>query len=715
MNDKIFTFIINDIDFTNKKSLENTINLLQSGATVPFISRYRKEQTNNLDEEQIRTIQDKLEYYTELEKRKETVIKTIQEQGKLTEELKKQIIDCKDKTILEDLYLPYKPKKRTRAAIAKEKGLEILADIIEEQKILTDSKETIIKPFINEEKGVKNYEEAINGAKDIIAERVSDNSNIRKWVRNNTFSNGILSVKVKKAFEKEKTKFEMYYDFEEALKKAPSHRILAIKRGSNEKVLGYSILIETEKIISYIRQNIITNKNATFAEELKEAIDDSYKRLIAPSIESELFNTKLEEAEDNAIITFGKNLHSLLLSAPAGTKVTLGIDPGFRTGCKVVVIDKTGKFIENTTIYPTPPQNEIAKSADIILKFIQKYNIELIAIGNGTASRETDQFVGNLIKDNKLNITKVMVNEAGASIYSASANAKKEFPDLDVTVRGAISIARRLQDPLSELVKIDPKSIGVGQYQHDVNQTKLKKRLESVVESCVNYVGVELNTASVELLSYVSGIGPTVAKNIVTYRDKNNTFTNRKELLKVSKLGPKVFEQCAGFLRIMHSKDPLDNSSVHPESYYVVEKIAKDLNVEVEKLISNTTLLNKINPNNYVDDKVGLPTINDIIEELKKPGRDPREEFKTAKFKENVMDFEDLQEDMMLEGTVTNVTDFGAFVDIGVHKEGLVHISQMADKYIKNPNDVVSPGQIVQVKVLSVDVQKQRISLSMKL
>lgn len=715
MNEISSNFLIEDVDFTNKKNIDNTVKLLLESATVPFIARYRKELTGNLNEEQIRFIQSRLEYYTELEKRKETIINTIKEQGKLTDTLEKQIVNCKDKTILEDLYLPYKPKKRTRATIAREKGLEKLSEIIFDQKTTSGSKEEIVKPFINIDKGVENYNDAIAGASDIVAERIADDASLRSWIRNFTYQSGTLAVKAKKEFEKEKTKFEMYYDFEEALKKVPSHRMLAIKRGTTEKVLVHSVKVDSEKILNYSYQKLITNKNSLFTDELKKSIDDSYKRLIAPAIETELLNYKISEADEEAIKVFSKNLHSLLLAPPAGSKVTIGLDPGFRTGCKVVVIDKNGMFLTNTVIYPTEPQNDIAKSSEIILKLIQNFNVELITIGSGTASRETDAFISKLIKDNKINITKVIANEAGASIYSASEVAIKEFPDLDVTVRGAISIARRIQDPLAELVKIDPKSIGVGQYQHDVNQTKLKNALEGVVESCVNYVGVDLNTASEQLLSYVSGIGPTIAKNIVEYRYKNTSFKNRKELLKVTKLGPKAYEQCAGFLRVRNSPNPLDNSSVHPESYYVVERIATKLQTDLKKLVANESLIRQIRPDDYVDEKVGIPTIIDIINELKKPGRDPREEFKTATFNETVTSIDDLKEGMILEGSITNVTNFGAFVDVGVKKEGLVHISQLADQFIKDPSDIVKPGDIVKVRVVSVDKTLQRISLSMKL
>lgn len=715
MNEKIVKYILEDIDFTNKKYLENTLDLIQEKATVPFIARYRKEMTNNLNEEQIRDVQSKFEYYTELEERKQTILQTIQDQGKLTEPLKKQITECKNKTILEDLYLPYKPKKRTKATIAKEKGLEPLANIILAQDTVSGNKEDIINPFINPEKDVNTVDDALSGALDIIAEIISDDASIRNWVRNYTYQEGILTAKVKKEFEKEKTKFEMYYNFEEPIKKIPSHRMLAIRRGVAEKVLGYSIKLATEPILNFINNRIIIKNKTIFTEDIKKAIEDAYKRLISSSIETELINLKRDEADDEAIKVFSKNLHSLLLSPPAGSKISMGVDPGFRTGCKVAIVDETGKFLEYRAIFPHPPQNDTKNATKNVLELVNKYKVDLIAIGNGTASRETDIFISKVIKDNNLKTRKIIVSEAGASVYSASEAAQKEFPELDVTVKGAISIARRLQDPLAELVKIDPKSIGVGQYQHDVNQTKLKKALDSVVESCVNFVGVELNTASVELLSYVSGIGSTVAQNIVSYRNENKCFESRKELLKVKKLGPKVFEQCAGFLRIINSSNPLDNSSVHPESYYVVEKMAKNLGTKVENLIANNILTDKVRPTDYVDDKVGLPTINDIIIELKKPGRDPRSEFKTANLNENITEISDLTEGMLLEGTVTNVTNFGAFVDIGVHQDGLVHISQLAETFVKDPNDIVKPGQIVKVKVVSTDKEMKRISLTMRI
>jgi protein Tex len=714
MNSKIVNFILEDIDFASQNSLQNTLQLLSEGATIPFIARYRKEKTNNLDEEQLRTIESKYKYYIDLEKRKETIIETITSQEKLTPALEKQINQCKDKNILEDLYLPYKPKRRTRAAIAREKGLEPLANIIIEQKLTSGSKEQVIEPYVNSEKGVNTIKEALGGALDIIAEHISDNAAIRGWIRNYVYNNGNLTAKVKKEFEKEKTKYEMYYDFQEPVKRIPSHRMLAIRRGIGEKVLSASIEIEHTRILDFIERQILITQKSIFNSDITLAIEDSLKRLIFPSIENEILNLKKTEADEEAISVFSKNLRSLLLAPPAGSLVTMGIDPGFRTGCKVVVIDGTGKFLEYKAIFPHPPQKESDKAAKELLGLINKYKVEIIAIGNGTASRETDLFVTGMIKEHKLNVIRIIVNEAGASVYSASELAKREFPDLDVTVRGAISIARRLQDPLAELVKIDPKSIGVGQYQHDVNQTQLKEALQGIVESCVNYVGVELNTASVELLSYVSGIGPAIAQNIIQYRNENRIFTTRKELLKVTKLGAKAYEQCAGFLRIRESKNPLDNSSVHPESYYVVEKMAKSLNMTTKELVTNETVIRKLKPETYVDDKVGLPTITDILTELQKPGRDPRDVFVTATLNDNIKEISDLKAGMILEGTVSNVTNFGAFVDVGVHQDGLVHISQLSNQYVKDPNEFVSPGQVVKVKIVEVDVPRKRINLTMK-
>ena len=685
-------------------SVNNTIELIKDDATIPFIARYRKEKTGNLDETQIKNIKERFEYHTELHKRKETVLQTIKEQGKLTAELEKEILDCTEKQKLEDIYLPYKPKKRTRATIAKEKGLEPLAEVIFAQLPINQSRDEVLSKYINPEKGVKTKEEALAGALDIIAEWISERADIRSYLRNTTYEYGRISSKVKKDFKNKKTKFETYYDFSELVKKSPSHRILAMQRGEKEKVLSWKIEVDEDKALDFIDSKVLrTGESYIFYEDLLDAIDDSFKRLVFPSIEKEVLNLKIEEAEKEAINVFSKNLKNLLLSPPAGDKVILA------TGCKVAVIDKNGNFLEYKAIFPHEPQKRTDEAGKIVLEFIKKYNIELISIGNGTASKETSIFVNQLIKN--LNVKAIVVSEAGASVYSASDVAIKEFPDLDITVRGAISIGRRLQDPLAELVKIDAKSIGVGQYQHDVNQNQLKKSLDMTVESAVNYVGVELNTASAELLSYVSGIGNTVAKNIVKYRRENNEFKNRKQLLKVAKLGKKGFEQCAGFLRIRNSDNPLDNSAIHPESYSIGEKIAKDLMITTDKLIGNEELISKIRLSDYETQEVGLLTLKDIISELKKPGLDPRKEFSSLEFSSEINEISDLKEGMTLDGVVTNVTNFGAFVDIGVHQDGLVHISKLSDKFVSNPYDVVSVGDTLKVKVVSVDKHLKRISL----
>jgi len=704
--------IVNDLGL-KLNAVQNTINLFDDGATIPFIARYRKELTGGLDEVQIKNIGEKYEYYKDLEKRKETIIQTIQEQGKLSHELEKEILNCKEKQKLEDLYLPYKPKKRTKATIAKEKGLEPLASIIWTQLPIKESKEQIISRFINPEKGVNNSDEALSGALDIVAEWISEDAKIREWLRNYSFNQGLITSKVKKEWKEKKSKFENYYDFSEPIKKSPSHRVLAIKRGAKEGVLTHKVEIDNDFALSKIDSFVIKNESFVFVQELRNAIDDSFKRLIYPSIETEIFNKKVEEADIEAINVFVKNLRNLLLAPPAGHKVILGVDPGFRTGCKLAVIDKNSNFKEYKAIFPTEPHNKIEEAEKILLDLITKYNVELIAIGNGTASKETQSFIKDVIKKHKLSVKSLIVSEAGASVYSASEVAQEEFPDLDLTVRGAISIARRLQDPLAELVKIDPKSIGVGQYQHDVNQSELKKALDLTVESCVNYVGVELNTASKQLLSYVSGIGNAIAQNIVNYRAENGGFKSRKELLKVPKLGNKAFEQCAGFLRIRNSKNPLDNSAIHPESYDIVEKMAKDLNTDVSSLIGNDNLISRIDISKYVTEKTGLPTLKDIISELKKPGLDPRKEFTSTEFGADINEIEDLKVGMELPGTVTNVTNFGAFVDIGVHQDGLIHISQMGEKFVKNPYDVIAVGDSVKVKVLSVEVELKRISLAL--
>jgi len=694
-----------------ESSVDNTIELFKDGATIPFIARYRKEKTGGLDEIQIKNIKERFDYYTELEKRKETILQTIKEQGKLTSELANEIISCVEKQKLEDIYLPYKPKKRTKATIAKEKGLEPLADIIFAQLPTKNSKEEILSKFVNPEKGVKTTKEALSGALDIIAEKISDRADIRSSLRKSAQDFGVVVTKVKKEFKDQKTKFENYYDFSEPVKKSPSHRILAMQRGEKEGVLSWKLTVDEDRALDFIDDKIIKDDDFIFADDLLNAIEDSFKRLIFPSIETEVLNSKIEEAEKEAINVFSKNLKNLLLSPPAGDKMILALDPGFRTGCKVAVIDKNGNFKEYKAIFPHEPHKRIAEAEATLISFIKKYSIELISIGNGTASKETSTFVNQVIKKNNLDIKSIIVSEAGASVYSASDVAIKEFPELDVTVRGAISIGRRLQDPLAELVKIDPKSIGVGQYQHDVNQVQLKNSLDLTVESAVNFVGVELNTASAELLSYVSGIGNAIAQNIVKFRKENGEFKNRKALLKVAKLGNKAYEQCAGFLRIRNSENPLDNSAIHPESYHIVEKMAKELSNKTENLIGNEELISKIKISEYVTENVGLLTLQDIISELKKPGLDPRKEFSSLEFSSEINDMDDLQIGLELEGIVTNVTNFGAFVDIGVHQDGLIHISKLSNKFVSNPHDIVSVGDTFKVRVVSVDKQLKRISL----
>lgn len=696
----------------NENSVNKTIDLLKDDATIPFIARYRKEKTGGLDETQIKNIKERFEYYTELGKRKDTILKSIKEQDKLAPELEKEIISCTEKQKLEDIYLPYKPKKRTKATIAKEKGLEPLADLILAQLPTKNSKEDILSKYINTEKCVKTTKEALSGALDIIAEKISDRADIRSRLRKTAYEHGNVVTKVKKEFKNQKTKFETYYDFSEPVKKSPSHRILAMQRGEKEGVLSRKLEVDEDRALDFIDDKVIkTDKDYVFYNDLLDAIEDSFKRLIFPSVQTEVMNSKIEEAEKEAINVFSKNLKNLLLAPPVGDKMILALDPGFRTGCKVAVIDKNGNFKEYKAIFPHEPQKRTAESESVLLNFIKKYNIELISIGNGTASKETSIFVNKAIKNNKLNIKSIIVSESGASVYSASDVAIKEFPELDITVRGAISIGRRLQDPLAELVKIDAKSIGVGQYQHDVNQNRLKNSLDLTVESAVNFVGVDLNTASAELLSYVSGIGNAVAQNTVKFRKENGEFKNRKQLLKVPKLGNKAYEQCAGFLRIRNCENPLDNSAIHPESYHIVEKMAEDSCVKTENLIGNEELISKIKISQYVTEEVGLLTLQDIISELKKPGLDPRKEFSSLEFSSEINDIDDIQTGMELEGIVTNVTNFGAFVDIGVHQDGLVHISKLSNKYVSNPHDIVSVGDTFKVRVASVDKQLKRISL----
>ena len=694
--------------------VENAVKLIDEGNTIPFIARYRKEQTGELSDVELRELFDKLTYLRNLEKRKEEVIRLIDEQGKLDDELKSKIETAVTMTEVEDLYRPYKQKKRTRATIAKEKGLEPLAVILFEQKEKKDLKE-IANDFINAEKGVETVDDAIAGAMDIVSEMISDVAEYRKDIRKIIYRDGII---VTKAAKDEKSVYEMYYDYEEAVKRIPSHRILAINRGEKEEFLKVKIDGTDDKIIEYLEKRILI-KDGSFKDTMELVIADSYKRLIKPSVENEVRNELSEVAEEKAIKVFGQNAKKLLLQAPLKNLTVMGFDPAYRTGCKIAVIDDTGKLLDTTTVYPTEPQNDVEGAKKKLLELINKYNINMIAIGNGTASRESEMFVADMIKDVKHDTHYAIVSEAGASVYSASKLATEEYPDINVSLRGAISIARRLQDPLAELVKIDPKSIGVGQYQHDVNQNKLDESLTGVVEDAVNSVGVDLNTATPSLLKYVSGISKTVANNIVKYRDEKGKLKNRKELLKVSKLGPAAYTQCAGFLRITDGENPLDNTSVHPESYETAERILEQIGFKVQDLRDKSAEiranLNTVNAEKLATElNIGVPTIKDIIKELQKPGRDPRDEMPKPVLRSDVLKIEDLKEGMILTGTVRNVIDFGAFVDIGVKNDGLVHISEMSDKYIKNPMDVVSVGDIVKVRVIKIDLEKKKVGLSMK-
>jgi uncharacterized protein len=699
----------------DSRQVQAAIELLDAGNTIPFIARYRKEATRGLDEIALRAIEDAIAKARELFARKNTVLKSIAEQGLLTEELRKQILDCKDLQTLEAIYLPFKPKRRTRATIARERGLQPLADILLKQSRLGISKSELLRRYVRPDMEVPDEETALAGALDIVAETWADDAETRVWLAEQSKKHGRIASQVKRGKKEEADKFEMYVDHNESVARVPSHRFLAMKRGEEEGILRISLELDNDRVVGQMQSYFLANSQFEFFRELQKTVEDCYERLLKPATESTVFQWLKERADEEAISVFGKNLRELLLAPPAGPKVTLGIDPGFRTGCKLAVVDATGKYIAHTTIYPTPPTSDIVGASKTMLELIAKYRVELIAIGNGTASRETDSFVSDLIRDHKLNVTKVMVSEAGASIYSASELAASEYPNLDVTVRGAISIAHRLQDPLAELVKTDPKSIGVGQYQHDVNQTQLRKCLEREVESCVNKVGVDLNMASASLLSYVSGIGPKLAENIVKFRDENGPFKKRQQLTKVPKLGAKAFEQSAGFLRIRNGDQPLDNSAVHPESYGLVEKMAKRLGVSSSAIVGNVALSQKLKPEEFVEDQFGLPTVVDILEEIAKPGRDPRNEFRTVRFSDAVKSIDDLKIGMVLEGVITNVTHFGAFVDIGVHHDALIHISQLSDTYIKDPNEVVSVGNVVKIKVLEVDSTRKRISVSKKL
>lgn len=689
------------------RQVSNTIKLLHEGATIPFISRYRKEMTNNLDEVLITSIRDLSVKYVELDKRKETIIATIDEQGKLTAELKVRIINCYDSTELEDIYLPYKPKRRTRATIAKEKGLEPLALLImkqQERNILAKA-----EGFTNEQ--VNDIDEALQGARDIIAEWVSEDEKTRNIVRRHFKRSAVIRSKAVKGKEADGVKYSDYFTFEEDVRRCASHRFLAMRRGQEEGFLRVSIVPESEPVVEELEKNYVKS-NGEAAGQMRLAISDSYKRLVEPSIENEFTAGLKEKADEEAIRVFAENLRQLLLSPPLGQKSVLAIDPGYRTGCKVVCLDPQGNLLHNETIYPHQPQNEQGKAMSKISNLVDTFKIDAIAIGNGTASRETESLVKHIRFNRDVKV--FVVSEDGASVYSASPVAREEFPEYDVTVRGAVSIGRRLMDPLAELVKIDPKSIGVGQYQHDVDQGKLKNGLDQVVESCVNHVGVSLNTASKHLLTYVSGLGPQLAKNIVDYRKQNGPFRSRAELKKVARLGDKAFEQCAGFLRITDAKNPLDNSAVHPESYHIVEQMAEDLGCSVDNLTSNEQQRSKIKLERYVDDKIGLPTLNDIMQELAKPGRDPRKVIKVFDFAEGIYKINDLTPGMVLPGIVTNITNFGVFVDIGVKQDGLVHISQLANRFVSNPLEIVKLHQHVKVKVLEVDIPRKRIQLTLK-
>ena len=698
--------------------VDAAVNLIDEGYTIPFISRYRKEVTGSLNDEQLRKLYERLIYLRNLEEKKEQVLSSIEEQGKLTEELKQQILAAETLVSVEDLYRPYRPKRRTRATIAKEKGLEPLAAVIMLQKSM-EPLEKIAEAYISQEKSVVSASEAVAGARDIIAESISDNADYRSWIRKITMNKGKV-ISTAKDPEAESV-YEMYYEFEEPAEKLAGHRILALNRGEKEKFLTVKVQAPEEEILRYLEKKVIVNENPYTTEVLKETVADSYNRLIAPAIEREIRSELTERAENGAIEVFGKNLHQLLMQPPIAGKVVLGWDPAFRTGCKLAVVDETGKVIGTTVIYPTAPTTpkKIQASKDLLKKIIPKYHISLISLGNGTASRESEQIIVDLLKEIPVKVQYIIVNEAGASVYSASKLATEEFPNFDVGQRSATSMARRLQDPLAELVKIDPKSIGVGQYQHDMNQKKLSEALGGVVEDCVNKVGVDLNTASVSLLEYISGISKVIAKNIVAYREENGKFASRSQLLKVAKLGPKAYEQCAGFLRITGGKNPLDATGVHPESYEATRKLLEKLGYSEEEITGGglTGISKKISDYKKLaaELEVGELTLRDIVKELEKPARDPREDMPKPILRSDVLEMKDLTPGMVLKGTVRNVIDFGAFVDIGVHQDGLVHISQMSERYIKHPLEVVSVGDIVEVKVVSVDLKKQRIQLTMKL
>lgn len=703
------------------RQVEATVALLDEGATVPFIARYRKEVTGGLDDSQLRTLEDRLGYLRELEDRRQVILSSIEEQGKLTDGLRKDILDAETKNRLEDLYLPYKPKRRTKGQIAIEAGLEPLANTLLEDPSLVPEQEA--EKFLNEEHKIATAKNALDGAKYILMERFSEDANLLAKLRDFLLTNAQMTARVMADKEQEGAKFSDYFEHDEPLKNVPSHRALAMLRGRNEGILALSLtLADAESDASHPCESMvashwqISHQGRPADDWLREVVRWTWKIKLLTHLETDLIGQMRERAEAQAIDVFASNLKDLLLAAPAGAKATIGLDPGLRTGVKVAVIDATGKVVDHGAIFPTPPQNKVREAEAVLVALCKKHDVELIAIGNGTASRETDRFVGDVLKDHPdLKARKVMVNEAGASVYSASEFAAKEFPDLDVTIRGAVSIARRLQDPLAELVKIDPKSIGVGQYQHDVSQPQLAKSLDAVVEDCVNAVGVEVNTASAPLLSRVSGLSQTLANNIVSFRDENGSFTSREQLRKVPRFGDKTFEQAAGFLRIANGYNPLDRSAVHPESYSVVENIAQSHQRQLSQVIGDSSFLRDLNPKSFINEQFGLPTVMDIIAELDKPGRDPRPEFKTASFQDGVEKISDLEPGMILEGTVTNVTNFGAFVDIGVHQDGLVHISALSNTFVKDPREVVKAGDIVKVKVIDIDQGRKRIGLSMRM
>ena len=708
--------IASELDL-NPNIVQNVLDLFAEGATIPFIARYRKERTDEMNEIVLRELEERFTYLTELAARKETIISSIESQAKLTPELRVKIENCLLKTELEDLYLPYKPKRRTRATIAKEKGLEPLAELIRSLNVPTAQPvelEVEAAKYISEEKGVKTTTEALAGASDIIAESTADKANLRAYIREYIQSEGGFISSIKNDVEEGSTKYEMYRKYAISISKVAPHNLLALFRGESEKVIKLELEFDEDDVCEYLARQEIKTKLPAVREFYQGMLKDAFNRLMKTSLVNEVRAECKLQADIGSISNFEINLRELLLSAPAGMKPTLAIDPGFRSGCKVAVLSETGKYLAYEAVFPHQAANQRQQAANTVKQFIKKYGIELIAIGNGTAGRETDQFVIELLADIEPKPIKVMVNESGASIYSASDVAISEFPDLDITVRGAISIGRRLQDPLAELVKIDPKSIGVGQYQHDVDQKLLRKKLDDTVESCVNYVGVDLNTASKELLTFVSGLSPVVANNIIAYRNEHGAFKNRKQLLKVAKLGPKAYEQAAGFLRIRGGDNPLDNTAVHPESYSILATIAKDVNIPLTEPTKLGAELKRIDLKKYITDTVGEPTLRDIVSELEKPGRDPRAEFKYATFKAGIEDIKDLVVGMELEGTVTNVANFGAFVDVGVHQDGLVHVSQLADNFVSDPSQVVKVGQVVKVKVLEVNVQLKRVSLSMK-